>query len=158
MAGERLVEMYARLNDLATLQHDDVREKLAHISYPVLGGSLFSNLSGVTDSLFPLWSTLLQFLLIFLHFAREPEGPTLIVICLSSFLVLSYLYANAYNTSESDTHKSTAQLEPDPRDSVHCPRHKPGISTLTGRHGIDQQWENSERGDKRWTVTTLTSR
>jgi len=101
MAGERLVEMYARLNDLETLQRDDVQDKLSDLSYPILGGSLFSNLAGVTDSLFPLWSTSLQFLLIFVHFAREPEGPTLIAICLSSFLVLSYLYANnAYNTSE----------------------------------------------------------
>ena len=105
MAGERLVEMYARLDDLATLQRDDVQDKLRQLSYPILGGNMFSNLSGVTDALFPLWSTLLQFLLIFLHFVREPEGPAIIAICLSSFLVLSYLYANAYNSSESDINK-----------------------------------------------------
>ncbi len=101
MAGERLVEMYARLGDLPTLQRDDVQEKLAQLSYPLLGGSIFGNLSGVVDALLPLWSTFLQFLLIFLHFIHEPEGPTLIFICLSSFLVLSYIYANAYNLCES---------------------------------------------------------
>ena len=101
MAGERLVEMYARLGDLPTLQRDDVQDKLSHLNYPLLGGAMFSNLAGVTDALLPVWSTFLQFLLIFSHFIREPEGPTLIVICLSSFLVLSYFYANAYNICES---------------------------------------------------------
>ena len=108
MAGERLVEMYARLGDLPTLQRDDVQEKLAQLSHPVLGGSMFRNLSGVTDALLPLWSTFLQFLLIFLHFIHEPEGPTLIVICFSSFLVLSYIYANTYNMSESVTQSSVS--------------------------------------------------
>jgi hypothetical protein len=104
MAGERLVEMYARL-DLPTLQSDDVQEKLAQLSYPVLGAGMFKNLSKLADALLPLWSTLLQFLLIFWHFAHEPEGPTLIAICLSSFLTLSYLYANTYNTGEFDTQR-----------------------------------------------------
>ena len=100
MAGERLVEMYARLSDLPTLQRDDVQDKLSHLNYPLLGGAMFSNLAAVTDALLPVWSTFLQFLLIFLHFIHEPEGPKLIVICFSSFLLLSYFYASAYNISE----------------------------------------------------------
>ena len=99
MAGERLVDLYARL-DLPTLQSEDTKEKLTQLSYPVLGGGMFTNLSEVINDLLPIWSTLLQFLLIFLHFARTPQGPTLIVICLSSFLTLSYLYANYYGPSE----------------------------------------------------------
>jgi len=58
--------------------------------------------------------------------------------------------------------KRVAQLPPSTFsltfDSIHCPRHKSGISTVTSRDEIDQQGENSERGDKRWTVTTLASR
>jgi len=108
MAGERLVEMYARL-DLPTLQGDDVKEKLEELSYSaVLGGGIFPNLSRVTEALLPLWSTVTQFSFVFLHFAHEPEGPTLIAICLSCFLMLSYLYANTYSTGESDIHTHSA--------------------------------------------------
>ena len=100
MAGERLVELYARL-DLPTLQSDDVKEKLTQVSNPVLGGGMFSSLEEVTGGVLPLWSTLLQFLVVLLHFAREPEGPTLIAISFSSLLTLSYLYANTYSACES---------------------------------------------------------
>lgn len=101
MAGERLVELYARL-DLPTLQSDEVKEKLVQVSYPVIGGGIFSSLADITGGVLPLCSTLLQFLMLLSHFAREPEGPTLIVVCLSSCLLLSYQYANTYSASESN--------------------------------------------------------
>jgi len=101
MAGGRLVEMYARL-DLPTLQSEEVKEKLAQVGHPVLGGNIFDNLYQVTSSLLPLWSTSLQFFLILTHFAREPEGPMLMAICLSSFLTISYLYTNNYGSGESN--------------------------------------------------------
>jgi len=140
MAGERLVEMYARL-DLLTLQSDDVKEKLAQMSQPVLGGGMFSNLAEVVQGVSPLWSTLVQYLLILSHFAREPEGPTLIAICLSSFLMLSYLNASAYGASESNTESRNdplADLACSPFCSVHCSCYKSELSTLASCYGTGQ--------------------
>ena len=101
MAGGRLVEMYARL-DLLTLQSEEVKEKLAQVSHPVLGGNIFDNLSQAITGLLPLWSTSLQFFLILMHFAREPEGPMLMAICLSSFLTISYMCTSNYSSGESN--------------------------------------------------------